>query len=87
MQGRRVRVVSTLGQALRHAGGHYATALRWGRHPVRSVEAEARHLHEIELRGESAETPFIAILGLLLFLGSIFLVLLAIAVGAYYLAS
>ena len=35
------------------------------RHPIQAVEAEAKHLHEIEQQGESGETPFIAILGLI----------------------
>jgi hypothetical protein len=50
------------------------------------VEAEAHHLHEVEQIGESGETPFIAMLGLLLFLGSVFAVMLALAFLAYYLA-
>jgi hypothetical protein len=29
---------------------------------VHAIEAEAAHLHEVEQRGESGETPFIAIL-------------------------
>lgn len=45
-----------------------------------------QHLHEVERAGESGETPFIAILGLIVFLGSVFLVLLAISLLAYYLA-
>lgn len=54
--------------------------------PVRAIEAEAVHLHEIEQAGESGETPFIAILGIVLFLVPIFLVMLGLAFGAYYLA-
>ena len=55
-------------------------------HPVRGVESEARHLYEIEREGESGETPFIAMLGLAVFLGSVFLVMLGIAFLAYYLS-
>jgi len=58
----------------------------WARGPVRSIEGEARHIHEIETSGQSAETPYIAMLGLFFFLGSIFLVLLGVALAAYYIA-
>jgi hypothetical protein len=71
--------------AARHAGGHYRRMFGWARRPVRSIEREAHHLHEIEKSGESAETPYIAVLGLFFFLGSIFLVLLGVALAAYYL--
>jgi hypothetical protein len=56
-------------------------------HPVREIEAEAEHLHEIEQEGESPATPFIAILGVFLFLLPIVLVLLGIAFAAYLLAA
>jgi hypothetical protein len=55
-------------------------------HPVRGVEGEAHRLHEIEREGESGETPFIVMLGLIFFLGSVFLVMLGIAFLAYYLS-
>ena len=71
---------------MRHAGGRYARALRWFAHPIRGVEGEAHHLHEIERAGESAETPLIAVLGLVLFLGSVFLVIVGLAFAAYYIA-
>ena len=45
--------------------------------PFRGAEHEAHHLHEIEQEGESGATPLIAIGGLVIFLGSIFIVLLA----------
>lgn len=54
--------------------------------PVRKIEDEAEHLHEVEQAGESGETPFIAILGLILFLIPIFLLMLGLALAAYYLA-
>jgi hypothetical protein len=57
------------------------------RHPVRKVEDEAHHLREVEEAGESAETPLIVFLGVILFLLPIFLVLLVIVMGAYKLAS
>jgi uncharacterized membrane protein len=55
--------------------------------PIRAAEAEAHHLHAIEQEGESAETPYIAIAGLALFvLLPVYLVMLGIAFAAYYLA-
>jgi hypothetical protein len=56
------------------------------RHPIRAIELQAHHLHEVERVGESAETPLIAIAGLVLFFGSVFLVMAALSFGAYYLA-
>ena len=62
---------------------HHAL-LGWLRHPVRGVEDEAHHLREIEREGESGETPFIAILGVLLFLLPIAAVMMGLAFLAYY---
>ena len=59
---------------------------RWLRHPIGTVEAEAHHLHEVEERGESGETPFIAILGVFLFLLPIFAVMLGLAIAAGHIA-
>jgi trehalose utilization protein len=56
------------------------------RHPIQAVEGEARHLHEVERLGESAETPLIALLGLVLFFAGVFVVMTGIAFAAYYLA-
>ncbi len=72
--------------AATHAGSLYRKTFPFLRHPVHEIEAEAGHLHEIEQRGESAATPAIAFLGLLLFLLPIFLVMLGIAFAAYYIA-
>jgi hypothetical protein len=72
--------------AARHAGILYRKALPWLRHPVREVEAEAEHLLEIEREGKSAETPVIAILGVILFLLPIVLLILGLAFAAYFLA-
>ena len=72
--------------AARHAGTRYRKTFAFLRHPVREVEAEAEHLHEVERAGESAETPLIAFLGLILFLLPIFLLMLGIAFAAYYIA-
>ena len=52
---------------------------------MRSVEAEARHLHEVEQAGESAETPLVAILGLLMFLLPLAALLMVLAFGAAWL--
>jgi hypothetical protein len=65
----------------RHAGDLYRRAL--GR-PIQKLEQEAHHLHEVEQLGESGETPFIAILGVFLFLLPIFLVMAGLAFAAYY---
>jgi hypothetical protein len=70
-------------QAMQQASGRYRRLLR---RPVQAVEAEAQHLQEIERAGESPETPFIAILGVALFLLPIFLVIVGLAFAAYYLA-
>jgi hypothetical protein len=69
--------------AASHAGSLYR---KWLRLPVRKVEAEAQHLLRIEEEGESGETPFIAMLGVALFLTPIFLVIVGLAFGAYYIA-
>jgi hypothetical protein len=69
--------------ATRHAGGLYRRTFDFLRHPVRKVEEEAHHLREIEEVGESGETPFIAILGVILFLLPIFAVMLLIIMGVY----
>lgn len=56
--------------------------------PKRSVYAlvgQARHLHELERAGESEWTPFLAISGLVLFLGVVFVLMAALAETAYYL--
>ena len=55
------------------------------RHPIQAIERSAHHLHEVERLGESAETPLIAILGLVLFFASVFLVMV-LSFAAYYLA-
>jgi hypothetical protein len=74
------------GSAMTHAKRRYQRLFAALRHPVRGVEHEAEHLHAVEEAGESGETPFIALLGLILFLLPIFLVFLGLAFGAYYLA-
>jgi hypothetical protein len=71
-------------KATKRAGGLYRRTFDAVLRPVRRIEAEAHHLHEIEELGESGETPFIAILGVILFLLPIFGVMLALAFTAYY---
>jgi hypothetical protein len=72
---------------VRHAGALYGSLFAWARHPIRKVEAEAHHLHEIQRIGASGETPFIAILGVFLFLVPVFALMLGVAVLAVYIAS
>jgi hypothetical protein len=72
--------------AAAHAGKLYRGAFARFRHPVRELEAEAEHLIEVEQAGESGETPFIAMLGIILFLLPIFLLVAGLAFAAYYLA-
>jgi len=72
--------------AVSHAGTIYRRTLTWLRHPFRGVKDEAEHLHDIERSGESAETPAIAIFGLILFLLPIVLLVLGLSFAAYYLA-
>lgn len=76
--------MSNVGDMLTHAGTLYGRAFRRAERPIQKVEAEAKHLHEIEHRGETAATPFIAIGGLILFLVPIFLIMLGLAFLAYY---
>ena len=72
--------------AARHAGSLYRKTFAWLRHPVRNVEAETEHLREIERSGEAGETPYIVMLGLVLFLTPLFLFLVGVSFAAYYLA-
>jgi hypothetical protein len=80
-------IVSHAGDMARHAGDRYRRLLRKPARPVEKLEDEARHLHEVEQRGESGATPFIAIGGLILFLLPIVLVMLGVAFAAYYLGT
>jgi hypothetical protein len=56
------------------------------RQPIRAIEGKAHHLHEVERAGESAETPLVAILGLVLVFAAAFLVMASLSFAAYYLA-
>jgi hypothetical protein len=70
----------------RHAGSLYRKTFRWLLRPVRKVEDEVHHLHEVEQAGEAGETPYIAILGVLLFLLPIAAFMMVVALGAASLA-
>ena len=81
------RTGGTAGRAAKHASSLYWRTLHAVLRPIRRAEADVHHLHAIEYEGEAAETPFIAILGLILFFLSIFLVMVGLAFAAYYLAA
>ena len=72
-------------KATKRAGGLYRNTFDAVSRPVRKLESEAAHLHEVEELGESGETPFVAILGIILFLLPIFALMLGLAFAAYYL--
>jgi hypothetical protein len=71
----------------RHVGTFYRMTFRRAAVPVETLESEVRHLREIEQRGEAGETPFIAAVGVVAFLLPIFLVMLGLALAAYYLTA
>jgi hypothetical protein len=79
-------MTSTSRASVRHAGKLYGRMFWWLLRPLRDVQAEARHLREVERQGASAETPFIAIVGLILFLVPIFALILGLALLAANLA-
>jgi hypothetical protein len=58
----------------------------FGRHsPIRGAIRETKHLHDIERTGESEWTPWIAILGLILFFTAVGALMLGLAEAAVYL--
>jgi nitrogen fixation/metabolism regulation signal transduction histidine kinase len=73
-------------RATKHAGGLYRKTFDAMLRRVRRIESEADHLREVEQVGESGETPFVAILGVFLFLVPIVALVLGLAFAAYYLA-
>jgi hypothetical protein len=79
--------VSTVRSGARHAMNLYRRTLRGALRPIRKVEAETHHLHEVERAGEAGDTPFIAILGIFLFLLPIFGLILGLAFAAFYLVA
>jgi hypothetical protein len=56
------------------------------RRPVRAIEREAHHLHEVEHVGESEWTPWIALAGLVLFFAPAIFVMTALTFAVTYLA-
>lgn len=78
--------MSTGAHAARHAGGLYRKVFRWFRRPVEAVEHEAEHLHDIEKDGSAGATPYIALLGVFLFLLPIAAFMMIVAFSAFYLA-
>jgi hypothetical protein len=54
--------------------------------PLRAIEREVHHLHVVERTGESESTPWIALLGLVLFFAPVVAVMTALAFAAYSLA-
>jgi hypothetical protein len=87
-------VTTTTYNAAMAAGTNAATHARtlnrklfgMSRLPVREIEAEVEHLYEIEPAGESGESPFIAVLGLMFSLLTIFVLTAGLSFAAYYLA-
>ena len=69
----------------RHAGGTRGAAFD-PRRPFRTVERQAGQLHAIEHAGVSEWTPWIAILGLVLFFAPVFVLMTAVTLAAAALA-
>ena len=51
---------------------------------IHAIKKEATHLHEVEARGQSAETPLIAMGEVLLIVVPVVLVVCALVFVAYY---
>ena len=77
---------STASRTVKRASCLYGRTLHAPLRLIRDAEVEAHHLHAVEQKGDAGEIPFIAILGLILFLLPVFLVMLGLAFAAYYLA-
>jgi hypothetical protein len=80
------RVLSTPGRAAKHASALYTRTFHVALRLIRSAEEEVHHLHAVEHEGAVAETPLIAIIGLIFFFLPIFLVMVGLAFTAYYVA-
>ena len=80
------RALSALGRSAKHASDLYARTFQIALRPIRSAEAEVHHLHAVEHEGAAAETPLIAVIGLIFFFLPIFLVIVGLALAAYYVA-
>jgi hypothetical protein len=74
-------MTALLGQVV----GRYRRVGRLILRPVRGVDLEVHRLHQVEQAGDSGETPFIAVAGLLVFLVSVFVLMLGVSFLAYYL--
>jgi hypothetical protein len=72
--------------AIRHAGGIWRRLFYRARRPLRKIESEAHHLRESAHVNEGDDTPPIEILGLVLFLASVYAVMASAALVAYYFA-
>ena len=53
---------------------------------LHAIEREAHHLHELEHEGESEWTPWLALLGLVLFFAPVIALVTALTVTVYQLA-
>jgi hypothetical protein len=80
------RALGVPGRAATHASALYARAFRVALRPIRGAEAEVQHLHAVEHEGDAAETPLIAVIGLIFFFLPIFLVMVGLALVASYVA-
>jgi hypothetical protein len=79
------KAMKTPSSAPQHAASLYRRLAAAALRPAHSVEAEARHLHDVEQTGASGQTPYIAILGVFLFLVPIFVIMLGLALLAAWL--
>jgi hypothetical protein len=72
--------------ALAYAGGLYRSSFSWIARTEHRVVDEIHHLEEVEKEGDSGATPFLALVGVILFLLPIFLIVGGLAFLAYYTA-
>jgi hypothetical protein len=68
------------------AGGRYRRLARRLTLRFRRADREVEHLHAVEREGEVGASPYIVLAGVALFLLPIFLLMLALAYLAYFLA-
>jgi hypothetical protein len=86
MSGAGQKQPTVRGGAVGHAAGLYRASFAWLLRQVRKAEAEIEELQEVERAGTRADTPLIAIIGVILFLIPIVLLVGALSFAAYYLA-
>jgi len=67
-----------------HGCGVCMKTAAWLTSPLRTAEAQAQRLHEIEQLGLDADAPMIALAGVFLFLLPIFIFLASAVFFAYY---